>query len=277
MSRTGTYRNIQMRTMIGGGTIAVVVAGLALSVPGPAEAAGRTPWHVTIHPDRTTVTVGQKVWLTGRVAKAASGRLVRLYERSSTGQPWHYQRNALVHRDGSYTTYDKPTTNRQRQYRVVMPKSKHHRKGASRTVVIDVYKWTSLTTLAAVNDQDLSPEPSVAMNGVSYPSSLEAAIFHYPGAPTSQSVEFNVNHGCTAFRGTFGLSDDSVAGSQATVTAGADGTPWFGQSFGVGQSTADTVTWDTAPLKLRFTSVSTVDGADGLGAVGTPEVYCELR
>jgi hypothetical protein len=90
-------------------------------------------------------------------------------------------------------------------------------------------------------------------------------------------VEFNVDHGCTAFRGTFGLSDDSVSGSQATVTATADGTPWFGQTFALGQSTRNTVTWETPPLKLRFASVSTVDGADGLGAVGTPEVYCEQR
>jgi len=44
-----------------------------------------------------------------------------------------------------------------------------------------------------------------------------------------------------------------------------------------GQSTLNTVTWETPPLKLRFASVSTVDGADGLGAVGTPEVYCEQR
>lgn len=266
-----------MRTMIGGVALASVVAGLALSVTGPAEAAGRTPWHVTIHANRTTATVGQKVWLTGRVARAASGRLVRLYERSSTGQSWRYQRNALVHRDGTYTTYDKPTTNRQRMYRVVMPRTKHHRRGVSASVVVDVYRWTSLTTLPAVNEVGFDPQASVSIDGVSYPSSLEAAIYHYPDAPTSQSVEFNVNHGCTAFRGTFGLSDDSVSGSQATLTATADGTPWFGQTFALGQSTQNTVTWETPPLKLRFASVSIVDGADGLGAVGTPEVYCEQR
>ncbi len=124
-----------------------------------------------------------------------------------------------------------------------MPRSKHHRQGASRTVVVDVYKWTSLTTLAAVNDHDFRPRASVTMDGASYPSSLQAVIYHYPDAPTSQSVEFNVDHACTAFRGTFGLSDDSVSGSQATVTASADGTPWFDQSFGVGQSTGMTQSW----------------------------------
>src|SRR3954447_5537773 len=264
-----------MRRMYGVVAAATAVAATALAAP-PAQAA-RSPWHVSIGVARTTVTVGQKVRLTGSVGKAAAGRLVKLFERASTDDPWHYQRNALVHRDGSYATFDSPTANRQRLYRVVMPATKHHRKGVSRTVVVDVYRWTSLTTLAAVNDQDFDAQPSVAMNGVSYPSSLEAAIYHVEGAPTSQSVEYNLNHACTRFRGTFGLSDDSVTGSQATVTAIADGTPWFGQAFGVGQSTPDAVTWDTAPLKVRFESVSTVSGADGHGAVGTPEVYCEQR
>ena len=267
-----------MPRMFGVVAAATAVAATALAAP-PAQAAqaARSHWHVSVHVARSTVTVGQKVRLTGKVSRAAAGRLVKLFERPSSTAPWRYQRNALVRRDGSYATYDKPTTNRQREYRVVMPATKHHRTGVSPTVVVDVYKWTSLTTLAAVNIHDLNPQPSVSIDAVSYPSSLEAAIYHYTGAPTSQSVEFNVNHGCTAFRGTFGLSDDSSTGSQATVTASADGTPWFGQSLGVGQTAPSTVTWETAPLKLRFDSVSTIDGADGLGAVGTPEVYCELR
>jgi hypothetical protein len=46
-------------------------------------------------------------------------------------------------------------------------------------------------------------------------------------------------------------------------------------TYALGESDHDAVTFETPPLKLRFESVSQVDGADGLGAVGTPEVYCE--
>ena len=264
-----------MRRMFGVVAAATAVAATTLAAP-PAHA-GRSHWRVSIHVARSTVEVGQKIRFTGKVSRAASGRLVKLYERASSDSSWHYQRNALVRRDGSYATYDRPTVNRQRQYRVVMPATQHHRKGVSRTVVVDVYRWTSLTSMTAVNDQDFDAVSSVSMDAVSYPASLAAEIFHYQGAPTSQAVEYNLGHACTRFRGTFGLSDDSVTGSQATVTALADGTPWFDQSFGVGQSTPNAITWTTAPLKLRFESVSTVDGADGLGAVGTPEVYCEQR
>jgi hypothetical protein len=266
---------MQMRTLVSGVAVASAVAGIALGAPGPAQAAGRTPWHVTVHANKTTVTLGHKVWFTGKVGKAASGRLVGLYERHSDDQPWHYQRNALVHRDGTYTTSDRPTRNNQRQYRVVMPAYRNHKKGVSPAVTVDVYAWTPLITIPSVNQDYLDPVSSVSMDGTAYPSSLEADVEHFTGAPTTQSVEFNVNRHCTMFRGTFGLSDDSVTGSQATVTAEADGAPWFDQAFSLGETQPNTFTFVGQPLKLRFESTSMVAGLDGLGAVGTPEVYCE--
>lgn len=264
-----------MRMVLGALTAALAVA--TATVTAPSAQAARSPWHVTLRAKLSIITLGDTVWFTGHVNKSAAGHLVRLYGRRTSDQPWHYTRNALVRRDGSYATFDKPALNHERQYRVVLPATKKHRRGVSPTVTVDVYKWTSLTTLAAVNQVDFDPVASVAMDGTTYPSSLEAQVYHYEGAPTSQTVEFNLGHACTAFRGTFGLSDDSVSGSQATLTASADGTPWLSQSFSVGQTVANSVTWDTPPLKLHFDSVSTVDGVDGQGAVGTPEVLCELR
>jgi hypothetical protein len=270
----------QKRALLTAVAVASAAVGLALSEPGSAQAAHhqthKKPWHVTMKADRTEVTVGHKVRLTGKVGKAAAGGLVKLYERGSSGRPWKYQRNALVHRDGHYTTYDKPTVNSVRWYRVVMPGNKHHKKGASEAVRVDVYRWTSLTGFTAVNENYLAVEPSVVMNGVNYPSSLEAEIFHIPtDSPNPQSIEFNVNRKCTMFRGTFGLSDDSESGSQAEVSASADQTTWFDHVYALGESDHDVVTFETPPLKLRFETTSLVDGKDGLGAVGTPEVYCE--
>jgi hypothetical protein len=255
------------------------VVGLALSLPGTAEAARhqphKTPWHVSIKADKTTMTVGQKVRLTGKVSKSAAGGLVRLYERGASGRPWRYQRNALVHRDGRYEVADKPTVNAPRDYRVVMPANAHHQKGVSARVHVDVFAWTSLTGFTAKNASYLFVEPSVSINGVSYPSSLEAGIFHNPDTPTDQAIEFNVNHQCTRFRGTFGLADDSESGSRATVTAFAGSTSFFSQDFSLGETAKKVTTFTTPPLKLRFETSSEVAGADGLGAVGTPEVYCE--
>jgi hypothetical protein len=58
------------------------------------------------------------------------------------------------------------------------------------------------------------------------------------------------------------------------VQADADGAPWFDQTFPVGGSTANAFDFETAPLKVHFQTTSLVDGLDGFGAVGTPEVFC---
>jgi hypothetical protein len=264
-----------MRTLIRALAVGTALAGASVAVSGPAQAANRPPWHVTIKASATDVTLGKRVVFTGHVSKSAAGELVILQERPNADAKWKNQRNALVHRDGHYKTYDKPTVNKRRLYQVVMPGAKHHKSGVSKTLVVDVFKWTSLTTLPAVNVVDFDPETSVSMNGVGYPSSLEAHVYHYTGAPTAQSVEYNLGHKCTEFRGTFGLSDDSVTGSQATVTASADGTPWFNHTYALGESDPNQFTFGTPPLKIRFGSVSSGGGLDGLGAVGTPEVLCE--
>jgi hypothetical protein len=263
-----------MRTVIRIVALAIVAAGAATAVPGPAQAAHRPAWHVSIKASTTQVTVGRKVVFTGHVSKAAAGRLVVLQERHSVDGPWRNQRNALVRRDGDYRTYDEPRLNKRRSYRVVMPATKRHKRGVSQAVVVDVYQWTSLTTLPSVNDVGFEPQASVSMNGVTYPSSLEAEISHDEGAPTAQSVEYNLDHKCIRFRGWFGLSDDSVTGSEATVTATTDGTPWSSRTYGLGESDGNNFVFETPPLKIRFDSVSVVDGLDGLGAVGSPYVLC---
>jgi hypothetical protein len=264
-----------MRTIVR--TVAAATAltlGVLATPTAHAAHATKPPWRVTIKASTTTTTVGHKIWLTGKVAKSAAGKLVVLQEKAASGKPWNDQRNASVHADGTYRTWDTPTANHHRLYRVVMPATKKHAKGISKSVGVDVYTWVPMTSLGAVNDADLDPVSSVSINAVVFPSSLEASVFHYTGAPTTQSVEFNLNHKCTKFRGTFGLSDDSETGGQASVQASADGTSWFNQSFTVGQSAHDVEAFATPPLKVHLETASLVDGADGLGAVGTPEVFC---
>jgi hypothetical protein len=251
---------------------AVALAGLTWG-SGAAQAATKPAWRVSLHAAKTSLTLGQKVRLEGHVSKGSAGLLVALQERGAPGQPWRFQRQARVHADGTFTTYDVPTRNTTRSYRVVMPRTKHRLRGVSPIVTVGVYEWTQLTSLPPVNENFLDVVPSVSMNGADYPASLEATTFH-PNGPTTQSVEFNLDRLCTQFRGTFGLSDDSVASSQASVTASADGTPWFSRTFSVGGSTPNAVTFATPPLKVSFNTASLVTDLDGFGAVGTPEVFC---
>ena len=179
-----------MRGMWGAVVATSLVSGAVVAVPGPADAAHRPAWHVTMKARSTTVTLGGKVVLTGRVNKSAAGRLVILQQRPRAGTKWKKQGDALVHRDGHYRVSDRPTVNNRRMYRVVMPATKRHKKGVSESVVVHVFKWTALTSLPPVNVTYLGPELSVSMNGVAYPSSLEASIPHWEGAPTTQSIDY---------------------------------------------------------------------------------------
>jgi hypothetical protein len=251
---------------------AVALAGLTWG-SGAAHAAGKPAWKVTLQTGRTSLTLGQKVRMDGHVSRGSAGLLVMLQERGAVGQPWKNQRQARVHADGTFTTYDVPSSNTRRSYRVLMPGTRHRHRGISPVVTVGVYQWTQLTSFPPVNQSFLDPTASVSMNGTDYPASLEATTFH-PKGPTTQSVEFNLDRLCTQFRGTFGLSDDSMANSQASVTASADGTPWFNQTFSVGGSMPNDVTFSTPPLKVSFNTASLVTDLDGFGAVGTPEVFC---
>ncbi len=251
---------------------AVTALGAGLLVVPAHASPGRAPWHVSIKADATG-SVGKKVHLTGKVAASAAGRLVTLQEKAGAGKPWRNQRNALVHADGTYRTYDVPTVNQARRYRVVMPATPRHARGVSASVRVVVYQWQDLGLMTYVNQDGIDPVGSLMMNGSPFPASLEAAMVD--DADTSQSIEFNLDHRCLRFRGAFGISDDSESDGSASVTASADGAEFYGGVFDVGEyDVAPVTTWVTAPLKLRFDTESLNVAARGLGALGTPQVYC---
>ena len=92
-----------------------VVSGVLVAATAPADAAAhRPPWHVTIKASTATLTLGQKVVLSGKVNRSAAGKLVVLQERHKAGARWKDQANALVHRDGHYRVSDRPSVNNRR-------------------------------------------------------------------------------------------------------------------------------------------------------------------
>src|SRR5690242_9829638 len=85
---------------------AAVVTTTLVAMSAPADAAHRPAWQVAVQANRTALTLGQKVVLTGHVAKSAAGKLVVLQERHRTTAKWKDQRDALVHRDGDFKIAD---------------------------------------------------------------------------------------------------------------------------------------------------------------------------
>ncbi len=88
------------------------------------------------------------------------------------------------------------------------------RVGHRRRLQVDTADLAALRSTSPTS----TPSSSVSINAVDFPSSLEAFTFH-PNGPATQSIEYNLDHKCIRFRGTFGLSDDSESGGQASVQA----------------------------------------------------------
>jgi hypothetical protein len=256
-----------MRKLVAAGAMALGIATLPLT----AAHAGST-WIVGVKVSATTVNVGQKVVLTGKVrpGAAAAGSSVILQEKFKPGVPWKKVGSDKINQRGKYELTDKATHNTLHSYRVVMPATSKHAKGVSKTVKVTVYDWVPLTSLTNVNATGISFRP-VNINGKSYADSVVSFRQRDTG-----SVEFNLNHRCDKLRGTFGVSDDSTIGGQAEVGVLADGTSVYDESFDVGQAETTTVLLDTIPLKIKLlaTNLSTDDGVWGFGAFGAPQTHC---
>ncbi|MGC4109422.1 MAG: hypothetical protein QM747_03135 [Nocardioides sp.] len=256
-----------MRTLVVAGALALGLASLPLT----AADAGST-WRVTVKASSHEVVVGKKVTLTGHVRPggAAAGTKLVVQEKFKPGAKWKADKaTAKVSSNGSYKVALKPTKAFTHQFRVVMPANGHHAKGVSPTVKVTVYAWSNLTDHDSVN-RDRMTFGTVNINGKSYDNS----VWNYYG--DAGSIEFNVNHSCTELRTTFGLSDDSTTGGQGEVSIAADGTSIYSHTFDVGQVAKKTIELDPAPLKLKLEAhnTSTVDGTEGLGAFGAPQVLC---
>lgn len=253
-----------MRKLIIATALAVGTAGLA-TVAAPAQAG--VPWLVTIKADATQVTLGDTVSFSGKVTPGgkAAGLKVVLQEKSARG--WKAQDTDKLNAKGRYHLSDKPTINTSRQYRVVMPATGSRAQGLSPKVKVAVFGWSSLYDQAMVNPDGMSRTPSVNLNGAAYKKSISATW-------TGQtSVEFNLNHLCTAVKGVFGINDNSESGAQSTLSALADGTQVYTHTFAVGEKASKRIELNS-PLKLKLTALSEVPGVRGLGAIGAPQILC---
>jgi hypothetical protein len=256
-----------MRTLaIAATALALGTTGLA-AVQGPATAG--VPWQITVKTANTQVKLGDRFVVTGKVGprSAAAGHKVVLQEKFKPTAPWKTQDATKVDTTGHYTLKDKPTVNTERKYRVVMPATSKHAKGISSTLDVKVYAWTKLYSLPDLHTRQMFPTASLNLNGTTYPKSIVAT------SVGPASIEYNVNHKCTALRGTFGVSDSSETGGQATITAESDGAQIYTNTLALGQTDFQKLAL-ASPLRLKFTAQSIVPGVAGLGGIGTPEALC---
>lgn len=259
-----------MKQLLTGALVAgTALAGLTVTAPAQADSAARPRAEVTIKVSDTTPEVGDKVRIKGTVDPAARGGTVLLQVRYENRKAWKTIGRDRLNGKGRYALKDKVGSVRERDYRVVAPAASGRPRSVSDRVAVTVFGWRSLTSIKAANYDGIGTVKEAKINAIAYPNSLVDTGYN---AVTTRSIGYNLDRDCTQLRGVIGLSDTSPVNGSATVAVAGDGVTKVSQSFALTQG---------APVAVDVTgvfrlTVSSTPTHGGLGAFGTPEVYCSF-
>lgn len=218
--------------------------------------------------NKDVVTVGEDVVkVRGTVKPRAAGAKVVLQQRLEGKKAWKVSTKAKVKRNGTYLLKDKPSVAGQREYRVVKPASAGIKKGTSKVLSVDVYRWETLGGRIAGASANITTAGLALIGTEDYFPSLMAT---QPSAPAY--VEFTLGRLCTDLRTTYALDDRSESGSTGAVKLLVDGVTKVDQGLVVGQVVESTTDLRSA-FRLRYELTGSASPV-GRPVVGTPEVRC---
>ena len=218
--------------------------------------------------NKTEPLLDTKVKIKASVSPAAPGAAVTLQVRYQDQKRWKTIDHGRLNGQSKVTFKDKVGSVRERRYRVVKPVGDNHGAAQGSTPKVTVFGWRDLTSIDPVANIGFSEQDPLNINGVAYPKSLLTAATGTQPA----HVDYNLNHDCKQFSGTFGLDDRSPAAGTAALTLAADGNQRFAGAFGLTQ--AQKVGADLTDVFRITISATTANG--GLAAVGSPQVLCSF-
>lgn len=219
------------------GAIGLAVPGVAQADAGSANTAAAAAQHAKKPKPAYKVGLRASVkeairketefMLTGKVYGAPKGAKVTLQLKYADTNYWSSVRTAKLDKKSRYSFKDVASTPRSRSYRVIKPGDKTHAKGTSKERAVTVYSWRQLTsfpTSAQENTQVFSPLP---INGENFNNSVYATVV----APTG-FVEYTLGRKCRELTATFGLSDRTETGGQASIKLTADTKELYSHEIG---------------------------------------------
>ena len=249
-------------------TAALAASTLALAAPTAQAAPAKARAYQVTATASTDVAVAKEdtVKVKGRVTPKAAGQKVILQQRVGNKKKWVQTGKATVKRNGRYVLKDKPTAPGSREYRVLKPGSKGIKKGYSKPVQVEVYRWEKLgyRTFAGTG---------FTGQGVTIGTEYHKASLATTTPGTAATAEFTLGRKCTAMRATYALTDTSLSGSSGAVTVTADGKQLAVHSLAVGTIVADEELDLTGVFRLKLDASTTATPA-ATAAVATPEVLC---
>jgi hypothetical protein len=249
-------------------TAAVAASSLALTAPVAQAAPAKARAYSVTATANTDVAVAKEdtVKVRGRVSPKARGEKVILQQRVGNKKRWVQTAKATIKANGTYKLKDKPTSPGSREYRVLKPGSKGIKKGYSKPVAVEVYRWEKLgfRTFAGTGFTGTG----VTIGTEYYGASLATTT---PG--TAATAEFTLGRKCTAMRATYALTDSSLTGSSGAVVVSADGKTLATHPLAVGTIVADEELDLTGVFRLKIDATTTATPT-ATAAVAMPEVLC---
>ena len=249
-------------------TVALTAGSLALTAPSQAAPAKAQTWKVTAKANlEVAVAKEDTVKVRGRVTPKAAGEKVVLQQRVGDNPRWKRTDTAKIKRNGTYLLKDEPSKPGSREYRVLKPGSRGIKKGVSKSVEVEVYRWEKL------GYRSTGPQENLLRSGATIGTDYYDASFMNDVSGTPAFVEYTLGYKCTALRSTYALTDESVSGSQGAVSVSTDGAVRTTHALTVGTIVEDHVVDLTGVFRLRF-DITTSATPAAEAAVATPEVLC---
>ena len=247
-------------------TVALTAGSLALTAP--SQAAPARAYKVTARANlEVAVAKEDTVKVRGRVTPRAAGQKVVLQQRVGENPRWKRTGTAKVRRNGTYVLEDRPTTPGSREYRVLKPGSRGIKKGWSKPVAVEVYRWQKLAS------RRVGPSENISTTSVYIGAGLatRSLVNIEPGVPAS--VEYTLNRKCVELRARYALTDQSATGSSGEISVSADGAVRTTHSLAVGTIVDDEPLDVSDVFRLKI-DISTTATPAAYAAVATPEVLC---
>ena len=247
-------------------TVALAASSLALAAP--TYAAPAKTYKVTARANIDVAIAKEDiVKVRGRVTPKAAGQRVVLQQRVGDKKKWTRTGVAKVKRNGTYLLKDKPTTAGPRKYRVLKPGFRGIRKGFSKSLAVEVYRWEKLAYRPA------GPQVNLTGTGALIATEFYTASLVTDVAGTPSSVEYTLGRKCLELRATYALTDSSASGSSGAITVSADGSVLASHPLSVGTIVADETLDVSDAFRIKFDLTTSATPA-AVAAIATPEVLC---
>ncbi|MET0930147.1 MAG: hypothetical protein ABWX74_11545 [Aeromicrobium sp.] len=253
-----------MRTIL---IATAAAAALVLGSVGPADAAAKKSYKVSVKTSKSTSTPGASVKISGKVSgPKVKGKSVKI-QRQYVGGGWKTVATTKLSSKGTYSAWVETPLGGSTSFRVLKARSSVRKAGTSAIKTLPVYKWINLVEAAAQSSASAQYYGNV-------PVTIEGQTFRHSALlNTNLTTAYNTANLCTTLRATVGQDDASTVADTFNIFVGhlGPGPGAFNQP--VNQASVTPLVRNISGVSILILGANDL-AAGSLAAIGTPQVLC---